>query len=108
MDDSQQNQNPQTDQQRADQQQADNKPKTVTMESIQWHTHAGEAHPVGDTYELPEDLVDSVQAQGKAIRTDRVEHAQRQADAAKQQQQGSHPVEPMTTHDMPGTTPEVK
>lgn len=102
MDEQQRNQQPEG------QQPTDQKPKTVTMESIQWHTYDGKDHPVGDTYELPADLVDSVQAQGKAVRTDRVEVAQRQADAQRQQQQGSHPVEPMTTDSIPGTTPEVK
>jgi hypothetical protein len=103
MDESQQNQQPDG------QQQTNQKPKTVTMESIQWHTHDGKDHPIGDTYELPADLVDSVQAQGKAVRADRVEVAQREADEQqRRREQASHPVEPMTTHDMPGTTPEVK
>ena len=79
----------------------DEAPKTVTMESIQWHTYDGKDHPVGDTYELPVDLVDSVTAQGKAVRVDRVEHAKRQADdAEKARQAKSAPVEPMTTENV--------
>lgn len=76
----------------------DDTPATVTMESIQWHTYNGEEHAVGDTYELPADLVDSVTAQGKAVRVDRVEHAKRQADEAEKARKAtSEPVEPMTT-----------
>lgn len=87
----------------------DQKPEMVTMEALQWHTYNGQAYAIGETYELPADLVDSLTAQGKAVRADRVEHAKRQADAAEETRQAqSQPVSPMTTHDIPGTTPEVK
>jgi hypothetical protein len=53
---------------------------------------------VGDTYEIAEDLVDSVTAQGKAARTDRVAYYKEQADASERaRQERAHPVEPMTT-----------
>ena len=73
---------------------ADEKPKTVEMEALQHHTYNGQEFQVGDTYDLPEDLVHSVTAQGKAARVDRAEVAKAQAKAA---QKPSKPVEPMTT-----------
>jgi hypothetical protein len=60
------------------------KPKTVTVEALQWHTYDGKEYAVGDTYEIDEALADSVAAQGKAIRTDRAEVAKKaEKDAAK-------------------------
>ena len=48
---------------------ADDK-KTVTVKATQWHTHKGEAHDVGDVYEIDADLVDTIVAQGKATVVD--------------------------------------
>jgi hypothetical protein len=72
--------------------------KTVTVEALQAHSYNGKTYAVGDTYEIDEQLVESVATQGKAVRADRVAHAKQQAaDAEKARTQASHPVEPMTT-----------
>lgn len=72
--------------------------KTVTVEALQAHSYNGEHYAIGDTYEIEESLVDSVAAQGKAVRKDRVSHAKQQADdAEKARKAASHPVEPLTT-----------
>lgn len=60
--------------------------KMVQMEALQYHTYNGEAYEVGDTYDLPENLVDSVTLQGKAARTDRVEVARASRQAAEKSQ----------------------
>lgn len=74
------------------------KPKQVTVEAIKAHTNAGESYEVGDTYDVDEAAVDSLVAQGFALRTDRVAVARKQAaDAEKARKAASHPVEPMTT-----------
>ena len=57
-------------------------PKTTTVEALQWHTYNGKEYNIGDTYQIDDALVDSVTTQGKAVRTDRVAHAKRQAAAA--------------------------
>lgn len=62
---------------------ADDTPKTVKVEALQWHTHQGTAYDVGDTYDIDEQLVDSVQFQGKAVRVDRVQHAKAAAKEAE-------------------------
>lgn len=49
--------------------------KTVTVEALEDHTYNGESYAVGDTYDIDEQLVDSVTFQGKAVRVDRVAHA---------------------------------
>jgi hypothetical protein len=41
-------------------------PKTVTVTTLKWHTHGGKAYDVGDTYDVPESEVESLQAQGMA------------------------------------------
>lgn len=46
----------------------DAKPKTVTVESIKWHTHDGKAYPIGTAYEIEAHLLESVIAQGMAVR----------------------------------------
>lgn len=66
--------------------------KTVTVQAVQWHTYNGKAYEIGDTYELDEALVDSVQAQGKAFRVGKPPAPEKKA---------SHPVEPMATHNVP-------
>lgn len=68
------------------------KPKTVTVESIEWHTHDGKTYPVGATYEAPADLVDSLVVQGKAKPVEKAKPA-----AAKKP---SRPVTPMSTKDI--------
>jgi hypothetical protein len=79
------------------------KPKTVTMEALQWHTYNGKAYSIGDTYELEESLVDSVTFQGRAARADRDEVAKQQAkDAERARKEASKPVEPMTTDSFKG------
>lgn len=72
---------------------ADEKPKTVTVEALQWHTYNGKEYAVGAKYEIDEALADSVAAQGKAVRVDRVAVAKAQDKAAAK----STKVEPMTT-----------
>lgn len=64
--------------------------KTVNVTATEWHTYNGKAYEIGDTYEIPEDLVDSVVAQRKAKRTHEPEPA-----PAKP----SQPVAPMTSAD---------
>jgi hypothetical protein len=44
---------------------AEQKPKTVTVEATEYHTHDGREYQVGDIYELPEHLVESVTGQRK-------------------------------------------
>lgn len=71
---------------------------TVKVEALKWHTHAGEEYNVGDTYAVDEQLVDSLAAQGMAVRSDRVEVAKKAtAQAAKQAKSGGTAVAPMTT-----------
>jgi hypothetical protein len=62
---------------------SDEKPKKVTVEAIKYHTHAGEEYQVGDTYDVDEDAVASLQAQGMAIRTDRAAVAKKADKDAK-------------------------
>jgi len=74
------------------------KPKTVTVEALRAHSYNGTDYQVGDTYEIDASVVDSVAAQGMAVRADRVEVAKQQAaDAEKARKAASHPVDPMTT-----------
>jgi hypothetical protein len=87
------------------------KPKTVTVEALEAHSYNGENYDVGDTYELDEQLVDSLRIQGKAVRADRVQQAKTAAKAAKAQAEAAAKsakatkgsrrsktaVEPMTT-----------
>ena len=80
---------------------ADNKPKKVTVEALKYHTNAGEEYQVGDTYEVEESAVDNLVHQGMAVRTDRVEVAEKaERDAEKARKAASHPVEPIGTDDM--------
>jgi len=44
------------------------KPKTVTVESLKWHTHDGKAYPAGTSYEIDAQDAESVIAQGMAVR----------------------------------------
>lgn len=58
--------------------------KLVTVEALKYHTHDGKAYNVGDTYDIEARYVESVAAQGMAVRVDRAAHAQRQrAEAPK-------------------------
>jgi hypothetical protein len=100
----------------------DPKSDTVEVEALQVHTYNGKEYQVGDTYDIEAQYADSVAAQGKAIRTDRVEKAQADAKAsertsakraqdaaasdktiakarAKAGARASRPVAPMTTSD---------
>ena len=63
-------------------------PKTTTVEALQWHTYNGKEYNIGDTYQIDDALVDSVTTQGKAVRTDRVAHAKRQAKASVEAKRG--------------------
>ena len=45
-----------------------NKPKTVTVQATQWHTYEGKEYDAGDQDEAPEELVDSLALQNKAMR----------------------------------------
>lgn len=47
----------------------------VTVETLKYHTTAGAAYDVGDTYDVDEAAVENLAVQGMAIRTDRVAHA---------------------------------
>jgi hypothetical protein len=47
------------------------KPKQVKVEALRYHTNAGEAYDVGDTYEVDETAVDNLVSQGMAVRVDR-------------------------------------
>lgn len=78
---------------------ATDKPETVEVEALQPHTYNGDSYEVGDTYDIAADLVDSVTAQGKAVRVDRAEVAKAQAKAAEK---ASKPVAPMTTSSRSG------
>jgi hypothetical protein len=62
---------------------ADEKPKKVTVEAIKFHTNAGEAYEIGDSYDVDESAVDSLAANGFAIRVDRAAHAKKAAKPAK-------------------------
>jgi len=62
---------------------ADDKPKKVTVEAIKFHTHDGEEYQVGDTYDVDEAAVESLQVQGMAIRTDRAAVAKKAEKDAK-------------------------
>jgi len=64
--------------------------KTVNVTATEYHTYNWKEYQIGDSYEIPEDLVDSVVAQRKAKRTHEPEPA-----PAKP----SQPVEPITTAD---------
>jgi len=71
--------------------------KKVTVEAIKYHTNAGKAYQIGDTYEVDESAVDNLVAQGMALRADRVEHAAKQREQDEERRKAaSHPVEPMT------------
>ena len=59
------------------------KPKKVTVEAIKWHTNAGEAYDIGDTYEVDEEAAAGLAIQGMAIRTDRVAEAKKAEKDAK-------------------------
>ena len=61
----------------------DEKAKKVTVEAIKWHTNAGEAYDIGDTYDVDEDAAASLAINGFAIRTDRVEVAKKAEKDAK-------------------------
>ena len=46
--------------------QAARQAETVTVEALQAHTCLGESYEVGDVYEIPVELVDTIVVQGKA------------------------------------------
>ena len=62
---------------------ADQKPVTVTVEALKYHTNGGEEYQVGDTYDVPEDAVANLAHLGMAVRVDRVAHAKKAAESAK-------------------------
>jgi hypothetical protein len=64
---------------------ADEKPKTVKVEALKYHTNAGEAYDVGDTYDVDEAAVDNLVHQGMAVRVDRAAVAKASAKAAERQ-----------------------
>jgi hypothetical protein len=72
------------------------KPQTVKVEALKYHTTAGKEYQVGDTYDVPEDAVDNLVFQGMAVRTDRVEQAKAAGKAAEKAAKArSTAVEPM-------------
>lgn len=72
---------------------ADEKPNMVSVEALQDHTAFGKAYKAGDHYEIPEQFLESVVAQGKAKRV---------GEAPKPAAKPSQPVQPMTTDDFKG------
>ena len=44
------------------------KPKTVTVEALEAHTAFGKSYDIGDTYDVSEDFVYTLETQGKAKR----------------------------------------
>ena len=74
---------------------ADEKPTKVTVEALKFHTTAGQAYQIGDTYEVDESAVANLEFQGMAIRVDRVAHAKAVDKAAKK----STAVESLTLKD---------
>jgi hypothetical protein len=62
---------------------ADEQPKKVTVEALKFHTNAGEAYQVGDTYDVEEHAVDNLTNLGMAVRTDRVNVAKADTKAAE-------------------------
>lgn len=61
---------------------ADDKPKKVKVEALKYHTNAGEAYDVGDTYDVDESAVESLGTMGFAVRVDRVAVAKAATKAA--------------------------
>ena len=66
---------------------ADDKPKvkTVTVTALETHTYNGKTYEAGDTYEIDEALIDTIEHQGKALREDvkaARDKAQKAADKA--------------------------
>lgn len=45
------------------------------VEALKYHTTAGKAYDVGDTYDVDDAAVENLSVQGMAIRVDRVAHA---------------------------------
>jgi hypothetical protein len=62
---------------------ADEKPKKVKVEALKYHTNAGEAYEVGETYEVDEAAVDNLVHQGMAVRVDRAAVAKAESKAAE-------------------------
>lgn len=76
------------------------KPKTVTVEALEAHTAFGKSYDVGDTYDVDEQIVETLRIQGKAVRVDRVAHAKKQAKEAEETVKARTAVKPMTTDDI--------
>lgn len=70
------------------------KPVTVKVETLKYHTNAGKEYQVGDTYDVDEAAVENLVNQGMAVRSDRVAVAKQSAADAKKR---STAVEPMST-----------
>jgi hypothetical protein len=62
---------------------ADDKPKTTKVIAHQAHTAFGESYEIGDTYDAPDDIVDSLRVQGKATPVDPAASAKKAEKAAK-------------------------
>lgn len=58
--------------------------KTVKVQALQHHSYNGKDYQPGQTYDIDEQLVASVQAQGKAAPVDAGAHAKSLAKPAKQ------------------------
>ncbi len=61
---------------------ADEKPQTVTVEALEYHTHAGKAYDKGDIYDVDPALVDTLGVQGKAKPVEVVAYSKRAGKAA--------------------------
>ncbi len=61
---------------------ADEKPPTVTVEALQFHTYNGKAYDAGDIYDVDPVLVDTLGVQGKAKPVEVVAYSKRAGKAA--------------------------
>jgi hypothetical protein len=61
---------------------AEPKAKKITMTALKYHTHAGKEHQAGDTYDVDEDQVANLSAQGMAKPSDEVESEAKDAKAS--------------------------
>lgn len=62
---------------------AEEKPETVKVQALEAHTYNGDAYEIGDTYDAPVHLIDTLRVQGKAAPVDAASLAKRAAKPAK-------------------------
>ena len=61
---------------------AEVKPMMIQVETLKYHTNAGKEYQVGDTYDVADHAVESLAANGFAVRVDRAAHAKKTAAPA--------------------------